>query len=46
VKIIQSIPALDHAARETVKQWIFSPAVKNGRAVATIAQAPVSFRIF
>lgn len=46
VKIIQSIPALDHAARETVKQWVFSPAVKNGRAVATIAQAPVSFRIF
>ena len=46
VRVIQSIPALDQAAKETVKQWIFSPAVKNGKAVATIANAPVSFRIF
>jgi len=45
-RVIESIPLLDQAALETVKQWIFSPAIKNGRAVATVANAPVGFRIF
>lgn len=44
--VIQSIPALDAAAIQTVKQWIFSPAIKRGRPVATIAHAPVTFRIY
>jgi periplasmic protein TonB len=44
--IVQSIPALDQAALQSVYQWRFSPAMKKGRPVATIAQAPVSFRIF
>ena len=38
--------ALDAAAIQTVRQWVFSPAIKGGRPVATIAQAPVSFRIY
>ena len=34
------------AALDTVEQWVFSPAIKNGRPVATVASAPVTFRIF
>jgi periplasmic protein TonB len=45
-RVIQSIPALDAAAVQTVKEWRFAPAVKNGRPVSTIANAPVRFRIF
>jgi protein TonB len=45
-RVLQSIPALDGAAIATVKEWQFSPAIKHGRAVATIATAPVTFRIF
>jgi protein TonB len=45
-RVIQSIPALDAAAIQTVKEWRFSPAIKNGHPVATIANAPVRFRIF
>ena len=37
---------LDAAALQTVYQWVFSPAVKGGRPVATVASAPVTFRIF
>jgi periplasmic protein TonB len=43
--IVDSIPELDKAALETVKKWRFSPARKDGRAVATRARAPVSFRV-
>lgn len=42
----KSIPLLDAAAIRTVQEWVFSPAIKNGRPVATIATAPVTFRIF
>jgi len=45
-RILTSIPALDAAAVETVKQWVFLPAIKKGRPVAIVAQAPVGFRIF
>jgi protein TonB len=45
-RIIQSIPMLDAAALETVRGWEFAPALKHGRPVATIAQSPVTFRIF
>jgi protein TonB len=45
-RILQSIPALDAAALQTVREWRFAPAMKHGRPVATIAVAPVSFRIF
>jgi len=45
-RVLRSIPQLDAAAIQTVRQWIFSPAIKGGRPVATIAQAPVSFRIY
>ncbi len=45
-RLLQSIPSLDSAARDAVLQWLFEPAVKDGRRVATIASAPVHFRIF
>lgn len=45
-RVVQSVPQLDAAALQTVYQWIFQPAVKRGRPVATRAQAPVTFRIF
>jgi periplasmic protein TonB len=45
-RVTQSIPALDQAAIQCVYQWRFSPAIKNGRPVATSAQTPVTFRIY
>lgn len=37
---------LQRAALDTVRQWRFEPARKDGQPVATIARAPVSYRIF
>jgi protein TonB len=45
-RVKRSIPLLDAAALQCVRQWIFSPAMKGGRPVTTLATAPVSFRIF
>jgi protein TonB len=45
-RILRSVPMLDAAAIETVKQWVFAPAVKGGRPVPTTAIAPVTFRIY
>lgn len=45
-RVIQSVPLLDAAALQTVYQWIFSPAIKHGRPVPTMAHAPVAFRIY
>jgi protein TonB len=45
-RVVRSIPLLDAAAVQTVYQWVFSPAMKAGRPVATRAMAPVTFRIF
>jgi protein TonB len=45
-RVIQSIPLLDAAAIQAVRQWVFAPALKRGRPVMTIANAPVNFRIF
>jgi protein TonB len=45
-RITQSVPLLDAAALDAVRQWVFSPAMKDGRAVATLATAPVTFRIY
>jgi protein TonB len=45
-RIMRSVPLLDQAAIETVKQWVFAPAIKGGRPVPTTAIAPVTFRIY
>jgi protein TonB len=41
----QSVPALDQAALEAVRQWLFEPARRNGEAIAVIVTAVVSFAI-
>ena len=46
VRVAQSIPLLDAAALEAVREWVFTPALKHGVPVATLARAPVAFRIF
>jgi protein TonB len=45
-RVVQSVRLLDAAAVAAVRQWVFAPAEKRGRPVATLAIAPVSFRIF
>jgi protein TonB len=45
-RVVRSVPMLDAAAIATVRQWLFSPAIKNGRPVSTIARTPVNFRIY
>jgi len=41
----ESIAGLDQAALRCVAGWKFFPATKAGKAVAILAQAPVTFRI-
>jgi protein TonB len=45
-RVLHSVPLLDAAAAESVRQWLFAPAIKGGRPVPTLAQAPISFRIY
>jgi len=45
-RVVQSVPLLDAAALQTVYQWVFMPAIKHGRPVATMAHIPVAFRIY
>ena len=43
-RVLRSVPELDSAALECVRSWQFKPALRQGKPVATIAQAPVTFR--
>ena len=45
-RVIQSIPLLDAAARDAVREWLFQPAMKRGRPVPAIARVPVGFHIY
>lgn len=45
-RVVQSVPGLDEAAVECVRKWRFKPALKNGQPVATVAQAPIVFKIY
>jgi protein TonB len=45
-RVLESIRALDDAALEAVKDWLFVPATHAGRPVATVAQAPIRFTIY
>ena len=44
-RVVRSIPLLDAAAIECAKEWLFAPATKNGRPVATLAKAPIRFSL-
>ena len=45
-RVVQSVPGLDEPALEAVRQWLFTPAIHQGRPVAARALAPVTFRIY
>jgi TonB family protein len=45
-EIRQSVPRLDEAALACVRDWLFEPAQRGGKPVPTVAQAPVTFRIY
>jgi protein TonB len=45
-RILKSVPLLDAAALQCVYEWVFQPAMKKGRPVPMLAQAPVAFRIY
>jgi protein TonB len=45
-EVTTSVPGLDEAALACVRPWRFEPARHGGRPVATVARAPVAFRIF
>ena len=43
-RIVRSIPLLNGAALEAVRQWRFKPAATGGKPVATWVSVPISFR--
>jgi protein TonB len=45
-RVLASVPPLDEAALAAVRSWAFVPARHQGRPVASLARAPVSFRIY
>jgi periplasmic protein TonB len=45
-RVVQSVSPLDAAAVEAVRSWLFVPASHQGRPVASLARAPISFRIY
>lgn len=44
-RVVKSIPGLDEAATDAVKQWVFRPGMANGRPVACWMGVPVKFSI-
>ncbi len=45
VKVLRSIPLLDQAAVEAVRQWIYEPMIINGKPRAVIIKVKVNFVI-
>lgn len=43
LKVIRGVPALNDAAVDAVKQWIFKPALSNNKPVAIWIEVPVEF---
>jgi protein TonB len=44
-KVLRSIPLLDAAALDAVKQWVFTPTELNGVAVPVIMTVTVNFTL-
>ena len=44
-KVLRSIPLLDAAALEAVKQWVFTPTLLNGVPVPVIMTVTVNFTL-
>jgi periplasmic protein TonB len=45
VQVLRSIPLLDQAAVDAVRQWKYTPALLNGKAVPVIVTVTVSFSL-
>ena len=45
VRVLRSIPLLDEAALEAVRQWQFTPTLLNGEAVPVVLTVTVVFRL-
>jgi protein TonB len=45
VKVLRSVPLLDQAAVEAVKQWVYEPMVINGRPRAVVFTVTITFRL-
>lgn len=45
VQVLRSLPLLDNAAKEAVRQWRYSPLLLNGKAERFILTVTVSFRL-
>jgi len=46
VKILRSIPLLDQAAVDAVRQWVYEPMIINGRPRGVIFTVTVTFRLY
>jgi TonB family protein len=44
-RVTRSIPMLDRAAIDAVRQWVFNPATQGGRPVAAWVEIPVRFTL-
>ena len=44
-RVLRSIPLLDQAALDAVKQWVFTPTLLNGTAVPVIMTVTVNFTL-
>jgi protein TonB len=44
VRVLRSIPLLDAAAVEAVRQWRFTPTLLNGQPVPIVMTVTVAFR--
>jgi protein TonB len=45
VRVLRSIPLLDTAAIEAVRQWVFSPTSLNGEPVPVVMTVTVAFEL-
>jgi protein TonB len=45
VKVLRSIPLLDEAAIEAVRQWLFVPTLLNGSPVPIMMTTTINFRL-
>jgi protein TonB len=45
MKVLRSIPLLDQAALDAVRQWVYEPMVINGRPRGVIFTVTVTFKL-
>jgi periplasmic protein TonB len=44
-RVLRSIPLLDNAALDAVRQWVFTPTLLNGSPVPVIMTVTVNFQL-